>query len=101
MRGASNEFFDNINIMRSVCKGIIDERRAKPSAKNDLVDAMLHRKDPKTGEAMSDDNVTNNMITFLVAGKASLPTIIGISECNLLQAMKPRLAFLLSLSTSC
>ena len=29
---------------------------------------MLYRKDPKTGEKMSDANITNNMITFLIAG---------------------------------
>ena len=32
------------------------------------LNAMLNGTDPKTGEKMSDDSVTDNMITFLVAG---------------------------------
>ena len=68
MRDSANEFFGNIEIMQSVCQAIIDDRRANPSECPDLVNAMLHRKDPKTGEKMSDANITNNMITFLVAG---------------------------------
>ena len=75
MRGSSNEFFGNIDIMQGVCQAIIDERRANPSDKNDLVNAMLHRRDPKTGEMMSDVNITNNMITFLVAGQTPFSVI--------------------------
>ena len=69
LSSATTEFFGNIDIMRNVCQGIIDEKRANPSGKNDLVNAMISRKDPKTGEYMSDENIINNMITFLVAGK--------------------------------
>ena len=72
MRGTANEFFGNIKIMRSVCQSIIDDRRANDSEKSDLVNAMLHRKDPKTGEMMSDASITNNMINFLVAGTIPL-----------------------------
>ena len=68
MRDSASKFFENIEIMQSVCQDIVDHRRTNPSDKNDLVNAMLHRKDPKTGEMMSDANIINNMITFLVAG---------------------------------
>lgn len=71
--------------MRSVCQGIIDERRAKPSEKNDLVNAMLYRKDPKTGEMMSD---ANNMITFLVAGRPLSLRVETDTETYPLQVMK-------------
>ena len=68
MRDSAKEYFGNIEIMRSVCQAIIDDRRANPSEKADLVNAMLHRADPKTGEMMSDESITNNMITFMTAG---------------------------------
>jgi cytochrome P450/NADPH-cytochrome P450 reductase len=29
---------------------------------------MLNGRDPQTGEAMTDDSITDNMITFLIAG---------------------------------
>lgn len=57
--------------MRSVAVQVIKERRTHPSDKKDLVNAMLHGRDPKTGKTLPDDNIVNNMITFLIAGKIS------------------------------
>ena len=54
--------------MQSVAKHVIQERRAHPSDKKDLVNAFLFGKDPKTGKTLPDDNIMNNMITFLIAG---------------------------------
>ena len=55
--------------MKSVAMQVIRERRAHPVDKKDLVNAFIHGRDAKTGESLSDDNIANNMITFLVAGK--------------------------------
>ena len=55
-------------MMRSVAKQVIDERRAHPEDKKDLVNAFLYGKDPKTGKSLPDDNIINNMITLLIAG---------------------------------
>jgi cytochrome P450/NADPH-cytochrome P450 reductase len=30
---------------------------------------MLHGRDPKTGEGLSDENIMYQLITFLIAGK--------------------------------
>lgn len=71
-RSASKEFFANIDIMQSVTLAIINDRKANPTHQNDLVNAMLTRKDPQTGAMMTDTNISNNMITFLVAGKPTM-----------------------------
>ena len=55
--------------MRSVAQHVIDDRRAHPVDKKDLVNAFLYGKDPKTGKSLPDENIMNNMITFLIAGK--------------------------------
>lgn len=55
--------------MKSVSGSVIKERRAHPTDKRDLVNAMMLGEDPKTGKKLSDDNIINNMITFLIAGK--------------------------------
>lgn len=55
-------------VMRSTAKEVIDHRRANPTDKKDLLNAMLFGKDPKTGQGMPDENIMNNMITFIVAG---------------------------------
>ena len=54
--------------MRSVAKAVVDERRRHPVDKKDLVNAMILGKDPKSGKTLPDENIINNMITFLIAG---------------------------------
>lgn len=56
-------------LMRQVGQSIIDERRANPTDKKDVLNTMIHGKDPKTGQVMRDDLIMEQMITFLVAGK--------------------------------
>ena len=68
MKSASKKYADDIEIMQSTAQKIVDDRRAHPTDKKDLVNAMLNGKDPKTGERMTDESIANNMITFLVAG---------------------------------
>lgn len=58
----------NIKLMKDVAQEVVDKRRANPSAKKDLLNAMLIGKDPKTGEHLTDESVMNNMLTFLIAG---------------------------------
>jgi cytochrome P450/NADPH-cytochrome P450 reductase len=46
----------------------VKQRRANPTDTKDLMNAMVNGKDPKTGEALSEDSIIDNMITFLIAG---------------------------------
>lgn len=69
MRSSEKKYRENIEVMQSVAQSIIARRRQHPVEKKDLLNAMLNGKDPKTGEKMSDNNIANNMITFLIAGK--------------------------------
>jgi cytochrome P450 / NADPH-cytochrome P450 reductase len=64
------QYEQDIALMRSVAKEVIDQRRANPVEKKDLLNAMLFGKDPKTGERLSDESIMNNLITFLIAGKS-------------------------------
>lgn len=47
---------------------VVQERRANPVDKKDLLNAMLHGKDPQSGKGLDDQGIQNNMITFLIAG---------------------------------
>lgn len=67
-RDSTRKYFENIKLMQSVAKHVIQERRSHPSDKKDLVNAFLFGKDPKTSKTLQDDNIMNNMITFLIAG---------------------------------
>jgi len=62
------KFERDIATMRAVAQEVIEYRRANPSEKKDLLNALLFGKDPKTGERLTDESIMNNMITFLIAG---------------------------------
>ncbi|KAH9931026.1 cytochrome P450 [Amylocystis lapponica] len=68
MRGNNEKYTQDIKIMADLANEIIAERRANPSDKDDLLNKMLLGKDPKTGKSLPDDNIRNNLLTFLVAG---------------------------------
>ncbi|KAF7900145.1 hypothetical protein EAF00_004481 [Botryotinia globosa] len=68
MRSAQAKYDADINLLQSVASELLAERRANPNDKNDLLNAMINGRDPKTGKGLPDSNILNNMITFLIAG---------------------------------
>lgn len=70
MRAKQQQYDRDIAYLRQVADEVVAERRANPSDKKDLLNAMVKGRDPKTGEGMTDASITNNMITFLIAGKS-------------------------------
>lgn len=47
---------------------IVADRRVAPSSHPDLLDSLLAARDPETGRSMSDEEVVNNLLTFIIAG---------------------------------
>lgn len=47
---------------------VVAERRAHPGAVPDLLDFMIQASDPETGRAMTDAELADNLLTFVVAG---------------------------------
>ncbi|KAI1382907.1 cytochrome P450 [Hypoxylon trugodes] len=66
--GASYKFDENSRLLHEIAGQVIANRRANPSNRKDLLNAMLNEPDPITGENLSDQIVIDNMITFLIAG---------------------------------
>jgi cytochrome P450/NADPH-cytochrome P450 reductase len=79
------KYQQDILTMRTVAEDVIAQRRANPSDKKDLLNAMLFGKDPKTGERLSDDNIMNNMITFLIAGHETTSGLLSFASYYLLK----------------
>lgn len=79
------QYKQDIAQMRKVAEEVMAYRRANPSDKKDLLNAMLFGKDPKTGEHLSDDNVLNNMITFLIAGHETTSGLLSFASYYLLK----------------
>ncbi|KAF2650408.1 fatty acid hydroxylase [Lophiostoma macrostomum CBS 122681] len=64
----TQQYAKDMELMQDIAKRVIARRRAAPIRKRDLVDAMIHECDPKTGKHLPEDNIIKNMITFLIAG---------------------------------
>lgn len=47
---------------------IVAARRIAPASHPDLLDSLLTARDPETGRSMSDEEVVNNLLTFIIAG---------------------------------
>ncbi|KAH9922456.1 cytochrome P450 [Fomitopsis serialis] len=68
MMGYNAKYEQDIKVMADLAHDIIADRRANPTDKNDLLNRMLLGKDPKTGKSLPDENIKNNLLTFLIAG---------------------------------
>ena len=67
----------------------IAERRRNPNTENPaLLDLLLDAEDPKTGRQMTDAELRDNLITFLIAGHET--TALTLSWALYLLAMEPR-----------
>ncbi|KAH8751145.1 fatty acid hydroxylase [Hyaloscypha sp. PMI_1271] len=85
MRSAQQKYDSDIALLKQVAKEVVAERKANPSDKKDLLNAMIKGRDPKTGEGLTDASVLNNMITFLIAGHETTSGLLSFLFYNLLK----------------
>ncbi|KAE8323142.1 cytochrome P450 [Aspergillus sergii] len=76
----------DIDLMRTVCREVVTERRqTNPDRKNDLLDTMLTSRDSLSGDALSDESIINNILTFLVAGHETTSGLLSFAVYYLLK----------------
>jgi cytochrome P450 len=63
--------------LRSGILRIIGARRLAASRSGDLIDLLLSAADPETGRTMTDDEVADNLLTFVAAGHET--TALGLA----------------------
>ena len=80
MRSATRKYEADIALLKKIAGEVIAERRAQPSDKKDLLNAMIRGRDPKTGEGLTDESIMNNMITFLIAGKTKFSSLDALTD---------------------
>ena len=56
-RSADQQFFKDIEYMRELSRGLVQQRVDNPKETKDLLNAMVKGKDPKTGESLSQENI--------------------------------------------
>jgi len=64
----SAQFLDDIAQMNALVDEVIRRRREQPVDTGDLLNLMLHARDPQTDQRLDDVNIRHQVITFLVAG---------------------------------
>ncbi|GIE82774.1 NADPH--cytochrome P450 reductase [Actinoplanes philippinensis] len=65
---ADAAYKSDIAVMQDTVDEVIRARRASGEKVNDLLGLMLEASDPLTGARLSDENIRNQVLTFLIAG---------------------------------
>ncbi|KAI0805964.1 cytochrome P450 [Irpex lacteus] len=68
MTATTAKFYQDIDDMYEFAEQILNDRKENPIEKHDLLYAMMHDKDPRSGKTLTDDAIVRNLCTFLVAG---------------------------------
>jgi len=66
-----------VKFLRSSLARVIDERRRGQEERHDLVSMLLAAKDPETERTMTDDEMVDNLMTFITAGHET--TALGLA----------------------
>lgn len=75
--------------MRAAVQNMVARRRTAGVTRQDLVALLLAATDPETGRAMSDTEITDNLLTFLTAGHET--TALALSWTLALLAAHPEI----------
>ncbi|KAJ3999405.1 cytochrome P450 [Lentinula boryana] len=68
LNATNGKYQRDIEQMRDTAKAILQDRKANPTDRKDMLNVMLRGRDPKTGAQMSDESIIDNLLTFLIAG---------------------------------
>ncbi|PYI30059.1 cytochrome P450 [Aspergillus indologenus CBS 114.80] len=76
----------DVEVMRRICQDLIKDRRGSNSrTRNDLLDTMMNARDTVSGEAMTDESIIDNILTFLVAGHETTSGLLSFALYYLLK----------------
>lgn len=84
-RAANEKYEKDIDIMRDVANEVVATRKQNPRDRKDLLAAMLDGVDPQTGEKLTDSSITDQLITFLIAGHETTSGMLSFAFYQLLK----------------
>lgn len=73
------------NMFATVDKIISERREGRSESTDDLLSHMLSGRDPETGEALDDENIRYQIITFLIAGHETTSGLLSFAFYFLLK----------------
>ena len=74
---ANQKFKRALGTIDDVIYGIINQRRAAPSERNDLLDMLLKARDDSSGEKMTDKQIRDEVITIFSAGHETTANLLS------------------------
>ncbi|QRV77852.1 cytochrome P450 family protein [Ceratobasidium sp. AG-Ba] len=88
--GAKAKYAQDMAVMQKarLANEIIEDRKKHPIEKNDLLNAMLHAKDPQTGEGLTDKEIQAQMLTFLIAGHETTSGMLAFAMTHIINNPK-------------
>jgi cytochrome P450 / NADPH-cytochrome P450 reductase len=84
-RQTDQKYNADIEVMRKTSDEVLRARKENPSSRKDLLNAMLNSEDPKTGQKLSDASITDNLVTFLIAGHETTSGVLSFVFYQLLR----------------
>lgn len=84
-RSVDKKFQSDIGLMRQTADRVLQARRQKSTERRDLLSAMMNGVDPRTGQKLSDSSITDNLITFLIAGHETTSGMLSFAFFQLLK----------------
>jgi cytochrome P450 / NADPH-cytochrome P450 reductase len=84
-RNADRKYWEDIEVLRKTADDVLQARKASPSARKDLLSAMLDGVDPKTRQKLSDSSIIDQLITFLIAGHETTSGMLSFAFFQLLK----------------
>ncbi|MEO3867806.1 cytochrome P450 [Nonomuraea sp. B12E4] len=86
MRKSDEAYRRDIATMQALVDDVIKERRGGGGiGAKDLLGLMLEASDPHTGARLSDENIRNQVLTFLIAGHETTSGLLAFALYNLLR----------------
>ncbi|MFC7266770.1 bifunctional cytochrome P450/NADPH--P450 reductase [Streptomyces lutosisoli] len=80
------KYRENIQLMQELVESVIKERReGKGGGEEDLLGLMLEATDPETGKLLADDNVRDQVLTFLIAGHETTSGLLSFATYSLMR----------------
>jgi len=80
-------------VLRGAVDYVISERRRSPAEKADLLSMLMHAHDEETGETMTDQQLSVEVMTFLLAGQETTSLALTWTWYLLSQNPAPRAQF--------
>lgn len=82
------QYFQDISYLRKLSDDLISARVDNPAERKDLVDAMLNGIDSMTGKKMTGKSITDNTLSFLVAGHETTAGLLSFTLYYLTKSPK-------------